>query len=104
VETLVAMHKRFATGTYALWYPVIERSRNKKMELALRNCGIKNIKLFELGIREDSNEHGMTATGMIVINPPWTLAAEMNLVLPWLADILGHNNEGFYRIETLAEE
>jgi 23S rRNA (adenine2030-N6)-methyltransferase len=104
IETLIAMHKRFATGIFALWYPVIERSRNKKMELALRNCGIKNIKLFELGIRADSNEHGMTATGMIVINPPWTLASEMNQVLPWLADVLGHNGEGFYRIETLAEE
>ncbi|MCX7102542.1 MAG: 23S rRNA (adenine(2030)-N(6))-methyltransferase RlmJ [Methylobacter sp.] len=104
VETLIAMHKRFASGTYALWYPVIERARNKKLELALRNCGIKNIQLFELGIRADSNEHGMTASGMIVINPPWTLAPEMKQVLPWLADILGHDLEGFYRIETMAEE
>jgi len=41
---------------------------------------------------------------MIVINPPWTLAAEMNRVLPWLADVLGSNGEGFYRIQTLAAE
>jgi len=46
----------------------------------------------------------MTASGMIVINPPWTLAAEMKQVLPWLAEVLGNNNEGFYRIETLVSE
>ncbi len=104
VESLVTMHKRFATGTFALWYPVIERSRNQKLELAIKASGINNIQLFELGIRADSNEHGMTATGMIVINPPWTLAAEMKQVLPYLSEVLGHNGEGFYRIQTLAEE
>ncbi len=104
VTSLIAMHKRFATGTFALWYPVIERSRNQKLELAIKASGINNIQLFELGIRADSNEHGMTATGMIVINPPWTLAAEMKQVLPYLAEVLGINGEGFYRIQTLAEE
>ncbi len=104
VETLAAMHKRFATGTYMLWYPVIDRSRNQELERAIQASGIKNVQLFELGIRKDSNEHGMTSSGMIVINPPWTLAAEMQQVLPWLADVLGNNGEGFYRIQTLADE
>jgi 23S rRNA (adenine2030-N6)-methyltransferase len=104
VAGLIAMYKRFASGTFVLWYPVIDRTRNQKMELALKASGIKNMQLFELGLRHDSNEHGMTATGMIIINPPWTLLAEMTQVLPYLADILGHNGEGFYRIQTLAEE
>jgi len=104
VESLVAMYKRFATGTFALWYPVIDRSRNQKLELAIKASGIKNVQLFELGLRKDSEEHGMTATGMIMINPPWTLMAEMKQVLPYLTEVLGHNGEGFYRIQTLVEE
>ncbi len=104
VETLAAMHKRFATGTYALWYPVIERSRNQELERAIQAGGIRNVQLFELGIEADSNEHGMTASGMIVVNPPWTLAATMQQVLPWLADVLGNDGKGFYRIETLVGE
>jgi len=104
VETLIAMHKRFATGTYALWYPVVDRNRNQQLERAIQASGIRNVQLFELGIRADSNEHGMTASGMIVINPPWTLAAEMTQVLPWLADVLGNDGQGFYRIQTLAAE
>ena len=104
VETLVAMHKRFATGTYALWYPVIDRARNQQLERAIVASGINNVALFELGIDADNSQFGMTASGMIVVNPPWTLAAEMKLVLPWLAEVLGHNNQGFYRIQVLAEE
>jgi 23S rRNA (adenine2030-N6)-methyltransferase len=104
VETLVNMYKRFATGTYALWYPVVERSRNHKLEKAIHSSGIKNVQLFELGVRSDTDQLGMTASGMIVINPPWTLAATMQQILPWLADVLGDDGAGFYRIQTLFGE
>lgn len=102
-ETLAAMYRRFATGTYALWYPVIDRSRNQALERALQNSGIKNIQLFELGMQADSHEHGMTASGMIIINPPWTLAAQMRQVLPWLAKTLA-GEAGFWRVQELVPE
>ncbi|WP_262965185.1 23S rRNA (adenine(2030)-N(6))-methyltransferase RlmJ [Methylobacter psychrophilus] len=104
VETLIQMHKRFATGTYALWYPVVDRSRNQQLEKAIKSSGLKNVQLFELGIKTDTHEHGMTASGMIVVNPPWTLAPEMQQTLPWLADTLAIEGAGKYRIETLMGE
>ncbi|WP_354623279.1 23S rRNA (adenine(2030)-N(6))-methyltransferase RlmJ [Psychromonas sp. MME2] len=104
VETLVEAVRRFATGTYALWYPVVNRSVINKMERALKNSGIRNIQLFELAIEADSNEKGMTSSGMIVINPPWTLQKEMQESLPFLAKTLGINGQGFYRNEVLVAE
>ncbi len=104
VETLIQMHKRFATGTYALWYPVVDRSRNQQLEKTMKSSGLKNVQLFELGIKTDTHEHGMTASGMIVVNPPWTLVPEMQQTLPWLADTLGIEGAGMYRIETLVGE
>jgi 23S rRNA (adenine2030-N6)-methyltransferase len=103
-EILVTMYKRFATGSYLLWYPVVERHRIQKLERAIQSSGIKNVQLFELGIQSDTYEHGMTASGMIVVNPPWTLAATMQQILPWLADVLGNDGKGFYRIQTLVAE
>jgi 23S rRNA (adenine2030-N6)-methyltransferase len=103
-ETLAAMHKRFATGTYALWYPVVERQRSQHIERTLQNSGIKNIELFELGLMPDAEGQGMTACGMIVINPPWTLVAQMRQALPWLAEVLGEEGVSFYRMQTLAGE
>ena len=104
VDTLIQAHKRFATGTYALWYPVVNRHTIDQMERELLQSGIRNIQLFELGIEADSAEKGMTSSGMIVINPPWTLQKEMQESLPFLAQTLGQNGEGFYRIETLVAE
>ncbi|HIP76563.1 MAG TPA: 23S rRNA (adenine(2030)-N(6))-methyltransferase RlmJ [Psychromonas hadalis] len=104
VQTLEQAVKRFATGSYALWYPVIQRATINKLEKDLMITGIKNIQLFELGIKDDCTERGMTSSGMIVINPPWTLKKEMQESLPFLAKTLGVDGQGHYRIETLVSE
>ena len=104
VTSLSLMHKRFPLGTYALWYPVVDRSRNQHLERAIKDSGLKNVQLFELGIIADTQEHGMTASGMIVVNPPWTLSTDMQQTLPWLSKHLGLNGAGHYRIETLVSE
>lgn len=104
VKTIASMHKRFATGTYMLWYPVIDRERNHALEKALIKTGIHNISLFELGIAPDEVQRGMTASGVIVINAPWPLANTLKTALPWLATALGQQKAGFYRLETLVPE
>jgi 23S rRNA (adenine2030-N6)-methyltransferase len=103
VEVLVQAHKRFATGTFLLWYPVVERQRIHQLEKALCASGMRNISLYELGLSDDTSGRGMTASGMVVINPPWTLAATMQQVLPWLVEQLAPKT-GFYRADILVEE
>ena len=104
VKQVIQAHKRFATGTFLIWYPVVLQQRINEMELALQKSGIKNIQLMELGLQTDNPEFGMTSSGMIVINPPWTLWSAMEEALPWLADELGENGQGFYRLEQLVAE
>ena len=103
VEYFKQMHKRFNSGVYMLWYPVVDRERIDKLEKDLKASGIKNIQLFELNVQADTEEKGMTGSGMIVINPPWTLKQEMERVLPFLESTLA-DSSGFYRIEQLVEE
>ena len=104
VDALKEMTKRFATGCYLLWYPVVARKRNNYLEKALKTSGIPNIQLFELGLLPNSDDFGMTACGMIAINPPWTFLADMQQALPWLAETLGESQQGFYRVEQLVGE
>ncbi|WP_417225590.1 23S rRNA (adenine(2030)-N(6))-methyltransferase RlmJ [Amphritea sp.] len=103
-KTLKHAHKKFATGTYALWYPVVERHRIRKLEKLFINSGIRNIQRFELGLEPDSQEHGMTASGMIVINPPWTLFTSMKSLLPELADALDEGKGAFSSCDILVPE
>jgi len=104
LEALKQAHARFATGSYALWYPVVERKRIDRLERLLREAGMRNIDLYELSIAPDGAGRGMTGSGMVVINPPWTLRAEMAAVLPWLAARLGDAGGGWWRVEELVPE
>lgn len=103
VDTLVKAHRKFPGGVYALWYPVVERSRIDQLEKQLKGSGITRIQLFELAVQPDNTERGMTASGMIVINPPWTLFERMQQLLPKLVSRLALP-EGFYRCEQLVGE
>jgi 23S rRNA (adenine2030-N6)-methyltransferase len=103
VEYMSTMYQRFSSGVYMIWYPVVERERITKMEQSLKDSGIRNIQLFELSIESDSEQKGMTGSGMIVINPPWTLKQEMETVLPYLVKCLAPAS-GWYRLEQLVEE
>lgn len=84
VKGIAEGYRRFATGTYALWYPVVLRQQIKRMIRELEETGIRRILQIELAVRPDSDQRGMTASGMIVINPPWKLEQQMTNVLPWL--------------------
>ncbi|MFC3033556.1 23S rRNA (adenine(2030)-N(6))-methyltransferase RlmJ [Pseudoalteromonas fenneropenaei] len=103
VESIIAAYKRFNSGTFMIWYPVVDRARIDLMESQLKASGVRNIHLYELATSADTFEHGMTASGMIVINPPWTLTTTMNEVLPELVTLLS-DEDGFYRSEQLVPE
>ncbi len=102
-KVIANAYKKFPTGTYAIWYPVVKRNQIQRMEKSLVNAGIKNMQKFELGLSEDTEERGMTASGMIVINPPWTLYKTMEALLPTLVNELAPA-KGTHAIEVLAPE
>ncbi len=103
-ETVIKAYKKFATGIYAIWYPVVDRQYIEQLEKKLVKSGIKNIQRFELGIAGDVRGSGMTATGMIVINPPWRLMEKMSLLLPRLVAALGNSNDAFFKSDILVSE
>ena len=103
-ETVDKAYKKFSTGTYAIWYPVVDRDRIDLLEKRFIKSGIKNIQRFELGISADTFERGMTASGMIVINPPWQLMSTMQRLLPKLLACLTDNKAAFYKCDVLVEE
>lgn len=103
-DGLLKAHRRFATGTYALWYPVKDRREVNRFISNLKETGLPKILRLELTIRASSLEERFDGTGMIVVNPPYLLQEEMAKISPWLADLFGENNQGNYRIEWINGE
>ncbi|WCE29679.1 23S rRNA (adenine(2030)-N(6))-methyltransferase RlmJ [Vibrio sp. SCSIO 43137] len=103
VRAIAQSHKRWATGIYAIWYPVVNRCDIDDMLDGLKSLGIRKILQIELGVAPDSNERGMTASGMIVINSPWKLEKQMEHVLPYLKQKIAPAT-GHYTLEWLVPE
>jgi 23S rRNA (adenine2030-N6)-methyltransferase len=89
-QTLIKAHKRFATGTFLLWYPVVKREQTEAMLTLLKNSGIKKQLRIEQAVNADSDEFGMTAAGLWVINPPWQMDVLAKEALDYLLPLLGH--------------
>ncbi len=96
VDGLVRAHKRFSGGTFALWYPVKDQQEVRRFAAALQETGIPKILRTELMIRAPSLEARLDGTGMIIVNPPYTLDDELRTMLPALSKILSEGqNAGF---------
>ncbi|HHE9996326.1 23S rRNA (adenine(2030)-N(6))-methyltransferase RlmJ [Haemophilus influenzae] len=104
VKAIEEGYKRFATGTYAIWYPVVLRQQTKRIFKGLEATGIRKILKIELAIRPDSDQRGMTASGMVVINPPWTLETQMKEILPYLTKTLVPEGTGNWIVEWITLE
>ncbi|EGR0682987.1 TPA: 23S rRNA (adenine(2030)-N(6))-methyltransferase RlmJ [Vibrio cholerae] len=103
VQAIAQSYKRWATGIYAIWYPVVNRCDIDDMLEGLQGLEIRKILQIELGVAPDTNERGMTASGMIVINPPWTLESQMQTILPFLKQAIAPAT-GHYKVEWVVPE
>ncbi|AEG91780.1 23S rRNA (adenine(2030)-N(6))-methyltransferase RlmJ [Ramlibacter tataouinensis] len=93
--------KRFATGTYAIWYPLIPRPEAHELPRRLKTVANQAGKPWlhaslAIGQREDKQPEpgevrrpGLAASGMFVVNPPHTLKPALAAALPQLLAVLG---------------
>lgn len=104
VAAIGKLHRQFSTGTYALWYPILDARSTPSLQRQIEALNIRNVLHLGLSIAENRTIPGMYGCGVIVINPPWTLRASMEAALPYLASKLGMNNQGSFQIEQWVAE
>ena len=103
VPALAAAHRKWPSGTYLMWYPITERAPSDALTRRVRKSGIAKILRIELRVapREPAR---LAACGLIVVNPPWTLAGELAILLPELAVALSAAGGGAHCVDWLADE
>jgi 23S rRNA (adenine2030-N6)-methyltransferase len=92
---------RFATGTFAVWYPQLQRGDARQLPERLRRLSDKWLDARLTVATPAADGFGMHGSGMFVINPPWTLTESLAEVLPWLADHLGVDEGASWLLESM---
>ena len=104
VAGLVAAHRRWPHGIFALWHPIKARGDVDAFHDALRETRIARILTIELLIRKPEDSLLLNGSGLVVVNPPWTLKATLDAALPDLARILAQGPGGGARTDWLVPE
>lgn len=100
IDTLRDALRRFPTGTYAVWYPMLARPEARALPAKLGELGAENWLDVRLAVREPARDGlGMFGSGIFVINPPWVLPERLEATLPWLVEVLGVDEGAGFDLE-----
>jgi 23S rRNA (adenine2030-N6)-methyltransferase len=97
---------KWPTGIYLLWYPVKSRRATETLARQVadtcRSAGAADKCLrLEFSVAPIAEGRGLTSTGLLIVNPPWTLATELKTILPELQKPLGQGGAGRFRLEVV---
>jgi 23S rRNA (adenine2030-N6)-methyltransferase len=96
--------KRFAGGTYLLWYPIKELRPVAAFRRQVAALGLPKAFAIELMIRGGEDETRLNGAGLIAVNAPFTLTTNLKILLPELARVLAQGNGAGFRLEELGSE
>jgi len=104
LDGLVKAHRRWPGGIYALWYPLKNHVEVADWVRALRGSGIPKMMDTRLMLRAPSAEPRLDGSGMIVVNPPFMLEADLRTVMPVLKAALAQGSGSFWSVDWLTPE
>lgn len=97
--------KRFPTGTYAVWYPIIPRPEAHDLPRRLKTMAVKAGKSWlhvTLTVKSNktSERGGLPASGMFIISPPFQLKEQLKPAMPQLVKLLGQDGNATFTLES----
>jgi 23S rRNA (adenine2030-N6)-methyltransferase len=102
VNVLSVTHRKWSTGTYLLWYPIKDRQAPDALARRLQKLSLPDILRSELMLEPPRAEGRLAGSGLIVINPPFTLERDLRALMPALCPVL--SPEATARTDWLAPE
>lgn len=103
VDGLREAHRRFATGTVLLWYPIKDARAIDAFRQAIAGLGLTKVLAAELRIRSGRDPSVLSGTGLVILNPPYLLDQKLGILLPYLAERLAQGSGG-WRLDWLSGE
>lgn len=100
-NVLDTARRKWASGTYLLWYPIKGRPEPDALAKRIRRFNMPKVMRVELTVSPLSDPTRLNGCGLIVLNPPWKLETELSAMLPILAALLCRAGKGGSRVDWL---
>lgn len=91
---------RFAEAVVVVWYPQVNRLEAAQLPKRLQGLAPKAWLHARLTVQSlDAQGFGLAGSGVVVLNPPWTLQAALTPALPYLAEALAQIDKPSYVLD-----
>jgi len=101
VKEIARAVAKWPTGIFLGWYPIKDTWAIDGATGALASAVSRPALRLELLIDRADDASRLNGCGLFVVNPPWMLEQEANIILPALAGRLSLTGYGAYRCESL---
>ena len=103
-DGLILAHRKFATGVYALWYPLMDLPSMRSFERGLVATGIRKILQIEINAFGEDWTLGMRGCGMVIVNPPYEFDVVAQSITGWLQPLLANGAVPPWQVSWLVPE
>jgi 23S rRNA (adenine2030-N6)-methyltransferase len=101
---LLKAARKWPTGIYAGWYPIKDVDAVGEVAARLAHESARPGLRLEMLIDHPNDRERLNGSGLLVLNPPWMLREEADVVLPALAGRLSRSGYGAFRCERFGPE
>ena len=101
LDTMRDALQRFATGTYAVWYPQVQRQESQDLPGQLKQLTKGDWLHVWLKVMAPAKDGlGLHGSGMFVFNPPWKLEAALRAEMQTLVRLLGQDGKASFGLQS----
>lgn len=86
--------RKFATGVYAIWYPVMSESVTRELTQSVKKFVSKPLLRSEIHLSKTLFPGLMSACGLLIVNPPFQFESVANVIGCWLLDRFSSSHDG----------
>jgi 23S rRNA (adenine2030-N6)-methyltransferase len=99
-----AAHAKWPTGIYMLWYPAKSRRATDQLARQVAHTAASTKPAgrclrLEFSVAPQATNASLASSGLLIVNAPWTLQAELKAILSELEKPLGQGGAARFRLE-----
>jgi 23S rRNA (adenine2030-N6)-methyltransferase len=102
-EALARAHRKWPTGIYLPWYPLKDARAVAAFVRRIRALAIPHVLRVEIRVGAGHRQR-LDGAGLLVVNPPWTLEAELAVLLPALGTALARERAAGFTLDRVVGE
>jgi 23S rRNA (adenine2030-N6)-methyltransferase len=97
-------YRRWPTGTFVVWYPIVSAAQRRRVHTRLAALGIPKMLFADLAVHPDDASVGLAGSGLLLVNPPYGADDFLREAYVAIHESLAEAGRGYVEVARLTPE